>query len=65
MVGVLIFCLVFGSVSGVFAASASDIAEHWAEDRLHDWIDRGLLSGYEDGTIRPNKPVRAPSLYRW
>lgn len=39
-----------------FAAS-SDIAGHWAEDVITQWENAGMISGYEDGTFRPNNSV--------
>lgn len=35
---------------------ASDITGHWAEEVIRRWQEQGLISGYEDGTIRPNNP---------
>ena len=32
-------------------------AEHWAYDYITQAADRGLISGYDDGTFRPGKPV--------
>lgn len=37
-----------------FAASYTDISGHWAEEYLEDLADRGLLTGYQDGTMRPD-----------
>jgi len=34
-----------------------DLEGHWAEDTLRSWIERGLLTGYPDGTVRPNQVV--------
>lgn len=35
----------------------SDYEKHWAREDI-DWcIDRGLLTGYPDGTFQPDKPV--------
>lgn len=38
----------------VSAANYTDLNGHWAEKYLEDLADRGLLTGYQDGTIRPN-----------
>ena len=38
-------------------ASATDIQGHWAEKQIHDWMTRGLVTGYKDGTFRPNNPI--------
>ncbi|SCG81811.1 Cell surface glycoprotein 2 S-layer protein 2 [Proteiniborus sp. DW1] len=38
-------------------ASASDIAGYWAEDVITQWIEKGLVSGYSDGTFRPQNYI--------
>lgn len=40
----------------VFAAS-SDIKGHWAESAITSWQDKGLISGYTDGTFKPDNSV--------
>lgn len=39
-----------------FAAS-SDITGHWAESAITSWQDKGLISGYEDGTFKPDNSI--------
>lgn len=39
-----------------------DIKGHWAEDALNWAKDNGLLTGYEDGTMRPDAPVTRAQL---
>ncbi len=39
-----------------FAAS-SDIKGHWAESAITSWQDKGLISGYTDGTFKPDNSV--------
>ena len=34
-----------------------DIEGHWAESSLQKWVDSGLLKGYEDGSIKPDKEI--------
>jgi hypothetical protein len=34
-----------------------DIAGHWAEKPMLEWTNKGLLTGYEDGTLRPSANV--------
>ncbi len=41
----------------VGANAPEDIADHWAEDEIEDWLMKGWISGYEDGTFRPDKEV--------
>jgi len=35
----------------------SDIAGHWAEDVIEHAVSEGIVSGYPDGTFRPNDTV--------
>lgn len=35
----------------------SDVAEHWAEEYIHEAADYGWITGYEDGTFRPDKLI--------
>ncbi|WP_304508981.1 S-layer homology domain-containing protein, partial [Anaerotignum sp.] len=46
-----------------FAAS-SDIHGHWAEKTITAWQDKGLISGYQDGTFKPNKPTTRAEFAR-
>lgn len=50
----LIVCL---SVLVPIFAQPSDIIEHWAEKEISEWIDKGYVSGYEDGTFRPDRNI--------
>ncbi len=34
-----------------------DIANHWAKDYVEQLVDRGVVSGYDDGTFRPDAQV--------
>ncbi len=40
-----------------FAAGFSDIKDHWAESQISEWAENGLVSGYSDGTFKPNNMV--------
>lgn len=39
------------------AMAASDTQGHWAGSVLEKWESQALLSGYEDGTIRPDQEI--------
>lgn len=36
---------------------ANDYTGHWAHDIIEQWSDNGIISGYEDGTFRPNNNI--------
>lgn len=35
----------------------SDIQGHWAEVTINKWVGQGLISGYPDGTFRPDQTI--------
>jgi len=47
--------MIFATLGTAFAAT--DTAGHWASDTLNNWSSKGLISGYPDGTMKPNAPV--------
>jgi hypothetical protein len=40
--------------AGSVASIPADIAGHWAQQPLSEWVDKGLIKGFQDGTFRPN-----------
>ena len=34
-----------------------DVKDHWAENEIKEFIDAGYISGYEDGSFKPNKKI--------
>ncbi|BBI35889.1 DUF4838 domain-containing protein [Cohnella abietis] len=48
--------------SSPILAASSDISGHWAEKQLLEWIDKGLVQGYSDGTLKPNNPITKGEL---
>ena len=63
---VLSFCLAallagtLGLPMGALAAtgkSFSDTRGHWAKDYIQSGVSRGYISGYENGTFKPDNPV--------
>ncbi|MFD1776625.1 S-layer homology domain-containing protein [Paenibacillus rhizophilus] len=58
LTGVLGIGMVFGSLGAASAASTpKDIQGHWAQSKVQDWLDKGYLTGYPDGTFKPNKAI--------
>lgn len=39
------------------AFAATDISGHWCENVITRWETKGLISGYEDGTFRPDQAI--------
>ncbi len=35
----------------------TDIQGHWAKNTINKWVDKGDISGYPDGTFRPNNMI--------
>lgn len=40
----------------------NDIKNHWAKDTIEKWKDKGVISGYPDGTFKPDNPVTRAEL---
>ncbi|NGM82318.1 S-layer homology domain-containing protein [Paenibacillus sp. 7124] len=58
LTGVLGIGMVFGSLGAASAASTpKDIQGHWAQSKVQDWLNKGYLTGYPDGTFKPNKVI--------
>ncbi len=57
----IILCLVMaiGSFSTAFAdtTAANDYEGHWAQATIQKWIDEGRMSGYPDGSFKPNANI--------
>ena len=45
------------SVTAFAATSYSDLDGHWAKEYMEDLAEKGFLTGYEDGTMRPNQNI--------
>lgn len=37
--------------------SLSDIQGHWAKEPIQQWIEKGYVKGYQDGTFKPNASI--------
>lgn len=48
--------------AGQVSARSSDIRGHWAEQLLTGWQDQGLLKGYPDGSMKPDKALTRAEL---
>jgi hypothetical protein len=57
---VVSLALTCGSLStGLIASAANypDTENHWAEEQIDLWSSRNVLSGYEDGSFRPDDTI--------
>ena len=66
---ILFFLCTCGALSvSASATEYSDVQGHWNQKVIEKWSNTGILSGYADGTFRPNNPVTrgqlATVLYR-
>ena len=53
---VIIACIVMGSIS-VSNAFSDMPKEHWAYDKVEEMTSKGIITGYADGTFKPEKEV--------
>jgi len=53
----VIVMLITNVVSGLAFAANNDFSNHWAAQTINTWLDKGYISGYEDGSIRPDSPI--------
>jgi hypothetical protein len=64
---ILMLCVLVAAPSFVFAASnsstSSDINHHWAEKEMKKWIDKGILTGYPDGTYQPDHSISRAEFF--
>ena len=56
--GLLSMSMAFSVISApIEAFAATDTSGHWAEASINNWINSGFISGYPDGTFRPNNAI--------
>ncbi|MDF2669090.1 MAG: hypothetical protein K0R67_1396 [Paenibacillus sp.] len=59
----LIIGLMTTGWSTAFAADVrTDSQGHWAEQQLAAWLSKGYIQGYEDGSLRPDNPIKRGEL---
>ena len=47
----------FGITEGPIKSELSDISGHWGEEYIIIGVSNGYISGYPDGTFRPDNPI--------
>jgi len=61
----LALTLVFSVLPAAWAqAEQSDHSGHWAAEIIDKWLEEGLVSGFPDGTFRPNEGVTRAQIAR-
>ncbi|MGB7605646.1 MAG: S-layer homology domain-containing protein [Lutisporaceae bacterium] len=53
----IIMCFVLILTNLTFAESSSDIKGHWAEGQINNWLLKGYVKGFDDGSIKPNNEI--------
>lgn len=62
---VIVLTLLISAINiNVFASNIefTDTTGHWAENTINKWADDGIISGYPDGTFKPDNPVTRAEL---
>lgn len=61
----LLLCILLLIPSYAFAQSTpanADIKGHWAEKQISDWLSKGYVSVYNDGSFKPNTGITRAEL---
>lgn len=51
---ILVYILAFASIS---YAGFSDVENHWAKEKIENFLESGFVNGYGDGTFRPDQDI--------
>lgn len=65
---ILVLCVIMVMPSFALGATntsstTSDMKGHWAEKEMAKWIDKGAVSGYSDGTYRPDHSISRAEFF--
>ncbi|MEK4005663.1 YDG domain-containing protein [Paenibacillus sp. FSL H3-0333] len=47
-----------GTAFGAAAPQLTGITGHWAQNEVTDWVDKGLIQGYADGSFKPDNSLK-------
>lgn len=56
MIICIVACMLF-ALTGMAFAQPTDIDGHWAESQITNWYKKGLSTGYQDGTFKPDNTI--------
>lgn len=62
-IALMALSIILMMTSNIAAASFSDINGHWAEEVIIWAADNGFISGYEDGTFKPQGYITRAEYY--
>ena len=60
---IAVLALLFTSVVPAFAAEFTDLEGHWSKPYMEKLVEKGIMAGYTDGTIKPDKTVSAAEAF--
>lgn len=47
-----------GTALGAAAPSLTGITGHWAQNEVTDWVEKGFIQGYADGSFKPDNSLK-------
>jgi hypothetical protein len=53
----LLFVMIFAAMPITVHGETKDYEGHWAENTIKEWVDKGYITGYPDGSFRPEGQV--------
>lgn len=60
----LLTCTLLAGMLPASAAAPSDINGHWAQTTIQNWVSAGRISGYPDGTFKPQSNVSRAEMVK-
>jgi len=51
------FMAVLMPMSALAADTFTDTGSHWAKDKIESWAEKGYVSGYQDGSFKPDQNI--------
>ena len=57
-VAILGLVILFGTMTAMASQLYPDLApNHWCYKKIMEFVDKGYIDGYEDGTMRPDQTI--------
>lgn len=53
----LVILMLISSISPMYAVQMNDVDNSWAKDTINQWVEKGFISGYGDGTFKPDTKI--------